>query len=298
MKEMDEESLELLRKRRYGWMSPKGEVTVCDPYGHLGLLREHLADFPSDFEAWIAAVESLSARGQQDNWEHTEHLGDDDHPCWHAFHSDAEDARDDLRQNLMVWLYRNGWLRLGTARKYLEAEGCPSVVKRNTAFLEDAALRLGMDFRGTPTSYRPRGSVVTISPQEMQAGLPEFHVMATKALLEEKGKGSEFQEKDITFKLGWDVYLDAFRPEMLAVRLPGLLTLSARATLPTRRKEFERYHDANSTPWKWQGPFPEALLEDIRHTYFAAPPDREALRDILRLAGADDIGPAAASLST
>ena len=205
---MDETSLELLRKHGFGWVTPERQVTICDLHGHVSALRGHMDAFPGDFDAWIAAVESLDARSAQDYQEFDENNDEGGGCGWHRFHSEASDKNDKLRNALMVWLYRTGWLRLGTASEYLEAEGCPSVLKRNAVFLEEIALGLGKELRATPTTYAPYGGRVSISLKEMHQGFPDFYEKAVVSLMHTKAWKGGMREKHMTFTLGWHVHLD------------------------------------------------------------------------------------------
>lgn len=286
MKIMDEESLQQLRGFRYGWINPLGEVTTCNHYGHVAVLRRHADKFPFDLESLIEGIESLEARSIEEKDEYSRLLDDESESGWHNFDYHSESKIGQLREHLMTWLYRNGWMRLGMTVEYLEAEGCPSVLNRNANYLEDAAIRVGISPLLTPTRFSPGGSIVPVSSEAIRNGLPSFYTLITE----------RSAEKQAEFFVGWKARLDAFRPEMLSVRLPGLIELSPRALVDGQLRMHVVSDEAPS--WKWQGPFPEELLADVRTHYFAELPDREALRTILREAGAEDIGPTPGALLT
>lgn len=285
MTEMDETSLGRLRRGWSGWMSPVGVMTEHDMFAPLDELREHLNDFP-DFDAWIAAFDSLTARAREQHAEFlAETMHEENEPK--GFFSTAENARGEMREHLTEWMFRSGWMHIRQGIKGLEVEGCPSPLKEKTAFLENVAARLGMPFHTVKTRHGAVFSRTEMSSVEMLAGIPHFHDGAVKFLT----SGSNPQiAKNVKFCLEWFARLDGFKPEMLEVRLPHLLHIIPQAQAGERIAQ--NINDANGEPWRWQGPFPEALLDDVRNIYFGAPPDREALRAILRDVQAKDIGSA------
>ena len=133
---------EALLRRGGGWIRPDGELLAGGPLEHLGTLR---ADgFAPDR---FARLDELVERAAEDKEDFLSAFGEDDHVPWHAYHTEAETERDEIRGGLVVRAYGEGWVRLalhrrpGEKHRTLSAEGSRKGLDLARARLDEIAER-------------------------------------------------------------------------------------------------------------------------------------------------------------
>jgi hypothetical protein len=117
-----------LVKRRFGVMSPTGEVFPCDMYNHVEVFIDQFNDpeINSQIEQLTDESEADLEQALQDKYDWMNE-NPDEHPEWHHYEMYADDEKYSLKNRIKALVvnkaYSLGWARIGMTKKYVEFEG-------------------------------------------------------------------------------------------------------------------------------------------------------------------------------
>lgn len=127
----------------YGWFTPTGRLIECDALGHIAVISkdEELRSVPKVADT-LAELQEKYDSCQESADREGNHNAE-----WHWY----EIACDKARPKLVKYLYRNGYLRVGTFKEAFHFEGFPDVVRSRRQLCEDFAEGYGMTAVFEPT---------------------------------------------------------------------------------------------------------------------------------------------------
>lgn len=124
-----------LLKLGFGWISNSGECFGCEQWCHVSIIEKIVIDekIKTKIDEINESVEETRKRCQElaDNGEH---------PEWHSY----EMADDDACAETVQHLFNSGWIRIGTTREIIEAEGLSESITTHYQLLKDLEEESGL----------------------------------------------------------------------------------------------------------------------------------------------------------
>ena len=124
--EIDFKTLKEFKDYKTGLISPNMELIALKSFEHLKYLLKEVNIFQDIINETSYRLDCL----YEEMSEHSENIGEDEHPEWHIYDIEQYNISDDFQTKLIKRAYENGWCRIGTYNskgKHLEIEGFDSI---------------------------------------------------------------------------------------------------------------------------------------------------------------------------
>lgn len=254
-----------LQKEKMGWLIDS-KIFSCPLFDHFNSLEKFWQNRPENYSKVLALLSDLKCKESMERESFFESYSDEDHIPWHSYeyNNSLDDLEYSIKNNLTLYTYQQGLIRLGIHGKQLFAEGFNESLKKNFKTLKLIANYLDLDYKSQEGFHQHFTGSYIINKEDLKNHFPKFSVDFLQNVLTD--------DKNEYIILNYGMLYDSFDEKRLEKELPSSLILSASiGTNP--HKTYEILEKDN---------LPKVLLKEIISKYyvsFLSDSDIQKIRD-------------------
>lgn len=257
------ENIETFRNYKMGWLID-GKLFSCHLFEHLKFLENNWEKAPQNYKSILLLLEDIKAKELDNRNEFIEENSDSDHIGWHNYdyHNTLSPLFDDIRENLILYIYQAGLIRLGIHQGKLYAEGFKDSINKNFKTLKLIANFLDLEFKNPIGIDKKFFGSYVISLEDCKNHFPDFYVDFEKI----------YKEKYKNIIIDYELTYDSKHKDVFLKDLKNTMKIKAKTSL--KSKKYYKINELDNLP--------KNLVTEILSKYsisFLSDSDIQKIRD-------------------